>query len=159
MAALYDKEARMNLGTDRFAKVYIKTESGNIYLLDGDGRLYNANDCRERGEISAHQLDPQVLEGATLTVGQPFVYDGGRTTPIKTIVPHTDRNYATEALRELTDNRMVDIQYQFFNRLPKVPVPPEDDRDRALWDFSHERDPREVLRDLATNLGVKLNRS
>lgn len=105
LSNIFSQDAK-NLGSDRFTKVYFRTDSGNIYMLDSQGRLLNGRESGKRGEQVGFQLDGQKIEKAKLVVGEPFRYgDGGSTARIVEIVPVTDRQYDTDYLKTLTKGR------------------------------------------------------
>lgn len=78
-----------NLGDHtEYDRIYLRTRSGNMYLLSGDGNgtIINLNQSKERGESRGAEL----LDGdrsGVIEVGKQFAFgSGNRTGPVTEIV-------------------------------------------------------------------------
>jgi len=119
LANMFSQDAKL-LGGDRFTKVYFRTESENIYMLNSKGRLLNGNESKRSGKIVSEDLDVKELEKQKLTIGVPFEYEGGgHTTRITEIVPVTDRKYDSDSLYRITEGRHHSIREELIKMLPQ----------------------------------------
>jgi hypothetical protein len=111
---------RQMLGADRFTKVYIRTASGNIYMLNEQGHLYNANECKRAGQLVSTPLPRDELAERSLVVGEPFIFGtGGKTTEISEIVASPSRRYSN--IEALSGGRVSTIRKDFIDMLPDTP--------------------------------------
>ena len=89
------RQAKIYNFRSQFSEVYFRTQE-NIYLLDRQGRLIDANDTeRHKGEKMGAVLDRTSLKNSKLTVGEPFEYQGRSTSRIVEIVATNERMYPT----------------------------------------------------------------
>lgn len=103
---------------DYVSLVYFRTESGNIYRLDSQGNLINANETAkhpEREQVT--KLDKKDLETRKLIVGEQFAYGRGNTARITEIVP-TDA-YLRPA-DKWSSTKTSTIQQEFEKKVPQT---------------------------------------
>ena len=109
-----------SLGADRYTEVYFRTESGNIYRLDGRGVLINSNQSRLSGTIAATRLDPRDFQQKRLAVGEKFDYGSGAiTTRIVEIVASTSRHYSQTYIYNATNGIGNTVLKEFTHSLPR----------------------------------------
>lgn len=107
LANMFADDTRI-LGGDQFDKVYFRTESGNIYLIDEDGVITNSGESKKQGKVVSTNLGREGLQEDMLTVGMPYFYGDTdrpwRTTKITEIVATNERVYAPDFLSKLKPN-------------------------------------------------------
>jgi hypothetical protein len=109
---------KSSLGGDTFDRLYIRTESGNIYRLNRRGEMINGRLSETQKQVHRTQLDVRALENAKITVGKPFEYGGEDTTPITEIVPTNDKIYQPDYLDSMTKARSTTIYSDFIKMVP-----------------------------------------
>ena len=106
------------LGENAFDRLYVKTESGNIYRLNREGEMINGKLSETQKKIHRTQLDVKALENTKINVGEPFRYGEGDTTSIAEIVPTNDRIYQPDYLASVTKGRKTAIYTDFIKMVP-----------------------------------------
>ena len=114
-------------GSGRPDTLYLRTKSGNIYMLDSNGRLVNRNQSLEWRTAHVDILNPFALaEADDLVIGEVFVYlsesQNSRglprhTTPIVEMVATSEAMRSTAALARRTSA----IATDFHKDLPPIP--------------------------------------
>lgn len=114
------------LGGDKFAEVYFRTKSGNIYVLNDHGALVNGDESEKERQSSGQErslfisaLNPNDLQAQKLEIGKPFRYGNkGSTSNIVEIIPSTYRIYAEDYLKDLTSEKTNRIMTNFRAKAP-----------------------------------------
>lgn len=129
LAGMFDIDADDDFqGSGRATDVYFRTESGNVYLLDRNGRLINRDESVTTGTISVENLDPFALsEADDLEVGRSFRYERRQshheiwqTTAIIEIVATSDLMRTSSG--SSTMGRQSGIVTDFLRDLPPIPA-------------------------------------
>lgn len=128
LAGMFDFDSDDDFhGSGRVTDVYFRTESGNVYLLDRNGRLINRDESVITGTISVENLDPFALsEADDLEVGRSFRYERRQshheiwqTTAVIEIVVTSDLMRASSSV---TMGRQSGIVTDFLKDLPPIPA-------------------------------------
>lgn len=127
------------IGGDGFSEVYFRTDSGNIFMLDDQGNLLNANESEKHKKVEGFKLDKEELSKLKITVGSR-----GLQIPqigyfnILEVVATNERMFSTTNYPNVKTSSIVE---EFQKK-----VPPR----KELGDW--ERDPITHKKRLKTNL-------
>jgi hypothetical protein len=125
------------LGSDQFSRLYLRTQSGNIYRIDkfqGKVRIINANESKRKHELLGQMVKPEELMESKITVGQPATLAGSLvTTPVTEIVASSEKTVGKVGAQKAAQvGQMNSIDADFREGLPPVPA------SRLQGMFEHE---------------------
>jgi|GEM_PF-6957704 len=111
------------LGSDKFVRVFFRTEDDNIYCLDNKGNLVDTFESQKQGKIVEYRLDKENLKNVNLFIDGGFKYgdNNEKTKKIKEIIPTTINKYAQnqEHITDITEGRKNNILDEFDSRIEK----------------------------------------